>query len=410
MSESLNIFKGTMKKIPHCLRIDLHAFPAILALVLAFTAGCQKPKPSQTEHANSVAPASTPALVGKPAPASVTASNTTSPAKSTEPAEATPKDGPAAIPIREGLTIVTALAGSDGDYESIKKVLKTSPEEIVLSYTADQPPITIHSQRTVLRKDMENAHEYSRWFYLSSEKYPGTTAIGTSASVLEELKTKGESAFKVPPNSNLGSYQGTLHRVEDGPVPIPVIVNDERVLLHAIHAQGEFAGYKGDFYFLDDVQNPICLRFKIGIDKLNVVKIAFNPEEIQSNKSGPAAHIEQELEQTGRAEVYGIYFDFASAKIKEESKPVLQEISAILTKNPAWKLNIAGHTDNIGGDAKNLELSEKRAAAVKDALVSQYHIDAGRLETAGFGASQPKETNDTIEGRARNRRVELIRS
>jgi outer membrane protein OmpA-like peptidoglycan-associated protein len=397
-----------MKKCSHHFFSEVHVFTAVLALALAMLTGCQKSNPSQAEPPGSGKPASPAAAAAKLDLAPKADAKSAVPTQSPAAAADIPKDGPASIPMRTGLTIVTALAGSDGDYESIKKVIRTSPDEIVLSYTADQP-ININTQRTVLRKDMENAHEYSRWFYLSSEKYPGTTAIGTSASVLEELKTKGESAFKVPPNSNLGSYQGTLHRVEDVPVPIPVIVNDERVILHAIHAQGEFAGYKGDFYFLDDVRNPICLRFKIGIDRLNVVKISFNQDESQSDKGGPVAHIEQELEQTGRAEVYGIYFDFASAKIKEESTPVLQEISAILTKNPAWKLNIAGHTDNIGGDAKNLELSQKRAAAVKDALVSQYHIDAERMETAGFGASQPKETDDTIEGRARNRRVELVR-
>jgi OOP family OmpA-OmpF porin len=88
---------------------------------------------------------------------------------------------------------------------------------------------------------------------------------------------------------------------------------------------------------------------------------------------------------------------------------VLQEINAVLAKNPSWKLDMAGHADKIGGDAYNSELSGKWAAAVEEALVPQYPIDGGRLETAAFGASQPKETNDTIEGRARNRRVELVR-
>jgi outer membrane protein OmpA-like peptidoglycan-associated protein len=70
---------------------------------------------------------------------------------------------------------------------------------------------------------------------------------------------------------------------------------------------------------------------------------------------------------------------------------------------------VEGNTDNIGGDAYNLDLSKRRAAAVKEALVTQYHIAADRLSTNGFGASHPIETNDTLEGRARNRRVELTR-
>jgi outer membrane protein OmpA-like peptidoglycan-associated protein len=87
----------------------------------------------------------------------------------------------------------------------------------------------------------------------------------------------------------------------------------------------------------------------------------------------------------------------------------LEEIAGILQKNSDWKLSITGHTDNIGGDASNLELSRKRAAAVKTALVERYHIAAARLASGGMGASQPQAKNDTPEGRARNRRVELTR-
>ncbi len=69
-----------------------------------------------------------------------------------------------------------------------------------------------------------------------------------------------------------------------------------------------------------------------------------------------------------------------------------------------------GHTDGIGSDEFNVDLSKRRAASVKDALLKQYGVKASRLAVAGYGKSQPKDTNDTIEGRARNRRVELTRS
>jgi outer membrane protein OmpA-like peptidoglycan-associated protein len=74
-----------------------------------------------------------------------------------------------------------------------------------------------------------------------------------------------------------------------------------------------------------------------------------------------------------------------------------------------WRITIEGHTDNVGTDAYNQDLSTRRAAAVKDALVRDFKVPAGRLTTAGFGESRPRETNDTIAGRARNRRVELVR-
>jgi outer membrane protein OmpA-like peptidoglycan-associated protein len=115
------------------------------------------------------------------------------------------------------------------------------------------------------------------------------------------------------------------------------------------------------------------------------------------------------LEKDKRVAVYGIYFDFASAKLKPESTPVLDEIADALNANPSWNLTIEGHTDNVGGADYNLDLSKRRAAAVQDALVTRYHISADRLSTAGFGFTRPKASNDTPEGRALNRRVELVR-
>jgi outer membrane protein OmpA-like peptidoglycan-associated protein len=110
-----------------------------------------------------------------------------------------------------------------------------------------------------------------------------------------------------------------------------------------------------------------------------------------------------------RVDVYGIYFDFASDRLRPESAPVLREIGEALTRNPTWTLTINGHTDNVGGDAFNLDLSKRRSLSVRRALSETYHIEPVRLTTGGFGASQPKESNATVDGRAKNRRVELVR-
>ena len=119
--------------------------------------------------------------------------------------------------------------------------------------------------------------------------------------------------------------------------------------------------------------------------------------------------MEKALQTAGKVDIYGIYFDFNSDRIKPESEPVLREIAKVMTDNPTWSLNVNGHTDNIGGDAYNLDLSKRRAAAVKTALVTRYKVAATRLETSGFGASQPKAPNNTLAGRAQNRRVELVK-
>jgi OOP family OmpA-OmpF porin len=89
---------------------------------------------------------------------------------------------------------------------------------------------------------------------------------------------------------------------------------------------------------------------------------------------------------------------------------VLMSIAKILRSNPDWRMMIEGHTDNIGTVDANVDLSRRRAEAVRQALVGRYQIDGGRLTSAGYGASRPRAGNDTLEGRAANRRVELVRS
>src|SRR4029077_3482837 len=349
------------------------------------------------------------------------------------------------VPVRQGLTVVTALSDRLGDYESIKTVESVSADAIRLSYSADVPEPApagrgatsrkVSVRRTVRREDLKTAHEYMQVFGTNAaDIFPGTTAIGTSAAVLGELKTAGHSAFtfQTPgrepsmekilgalrggggqPKTDLDQLgkqldaskaSGTLTRVEAGDVPFPVLVNGQRVTVQAIHARGTFDDLKVEFLFLDDPDNPLALKWSTGstAGALQVVQITYPIDQA-------TPQIEQALKQSGRAEVHGIYFDFASATIKPESEAVLEEIADALAKNPAWTLRIEGHTDSVGGDAANIDLSTRRADAVKQALIARYRIDAAKLATAGFGATQPKEPNDTAEGRARNRRVELVR-
>lgn len=116
-----------------------------------------------------------------------------------------------------------------------------------------------------------------------------------------------------------------------------------------------------------------------------------------------------DIAASGRVATQGIFFDTGSDVIKPESSPTLKEIAAMLTEHADLSLTIEGHTDNVGGAAANLTLSEKRAAAVKASLVSSYGIDASRLTTKGLGDTKPATKNDTAEGRQQNRRVELVK-
>jgi outer membrane protein OmpA-like peptidoglycan-associated protein len=117
----------------------------------------------------------------------------------------------------------------------------------------------------------------------------------------------------------------------------------------------------------------------------------------------------QVIMASGRYAVRGILFDTDSDRIKPESAPVIQSIARGLQANAGLKILIEGHTDASGNAQHNLDLSQRRAEALKAVLVAQFSIDAGRLATAGLGAAKPVESNDTPQGRAMNRRVELVR-
>jgi OmpA-OmpF porin, OOP family len=110
-----------------------------------------------------------------------------------------------------------------------------------------------------------------------------------------------------------------------------------------------------------------------------------------------------------RVATRGIQFDTGRDRVRPESSGTLAEIAAVLRQNAEIRLLIEGHTDGVGDATTNRTLSEARAAAVKDALVSHYGIASARLETVGLGASAPVADDATPEGRQQNRRVELVR-
>ncbi len=116
-----------------------------------------------------------------------------------------------------------------------------------------------------------------------------------------------------------------------------------------------------------------------------------------------------DINYQGRVALYGIYFDFNKSEIKPESEVTLQEIANLLTKNPKLNLYVVGHTDNVGDYGYNMKLSLSRAEAVVHELDAKFSINKNRLTAAGVGPLCPVTTNDSEEGKARNRRVELIK-
>ena len=121
-----------------------------------------------------------------------------------------------------------------------------------------------------------------------------------------------------------------------------------------------------------------------------------------------AGEMAKAISSAGRIALYGIYFDFNKVEIKLESDPTLEQIAKLLKDAPALKLLVVGHTDNVGGFTFNMDLSQRRAAAVVHALATRFSISKDRLTPVGVSFASPVASNKTDEGRAKNRRVELV--
>ena len=369
-------------------------------------------QPAATATPNQPAPAPAP-TASAPAPADAMPIESCPPADPSQLEAYRKADAGATIPLVPGLTLSKVWTAADGDYETLTQVTSVDAQAVRVSatgpsLTGGKVTGTNHAERTICRADLESGHTY--WTAFAPDNPPlvrGTTMFSMPA-VYRELKTQVTAKFEFLSGARkVGSDQyvprgrlaGELTRFKI--TTVPVIVNDQLVELPALNAFGTFGQHRVDLYVLDDAANPLTLDFNAdeGDFRIKLTKISYPVEK----------RIETELRDRGRAEVYGIYFDFGSARLRPESEPVLQEIAGALARNPAWKLSVEGHTDNIGGDAYNQDLSARRAAAVKQALVDRHAIAAERLAPAGFGASRPKAGNETVEGRALNRRVELVR-
>ncbi len=327
--------------------------------------------------------------------------------------------------------------------------------------------------RHVRHEDLEGSTRMTLLYSSNDpENYAGQTFAETSRKALTALKSGGETPFvfgpyagaggqagpldapaqagtarpaappasggKGPPlpdvgqmfNMLLGSarhyYRGTLHRVEAADVPVSVLVNGKRVELPAVHVAGTFTfaqdSQKAEVWWLDNPDWPLTLHWVFGPANDIVTRIDWPTGDGISGAGrgagaggaagghGSGGDLAAELASKNcHVELHGVYFNSGSAVLLEESEPMLKQVAALVKASPEATLTIEGHTDSIGGADYNQGLSERRAAAVRDALVSRYGIPAARLAAKGYGLTRPVESNDTVQGRAHNRRVELSR-
>ncbi|HEX5820108.1 MAG TPA: OmpA family protein [Gemmatimonadales bacterium] len=247
------------------------------------------------------------------------------------------------------------------------------------------------------------------------QESPGFTFISLSRGAYAALRRGAEASFMMATLeggdgiaeallATKVTLRGTLAPAAQANDSLTVLLDGEPVRLPAVHARASLRA-RGesvvrDLWILADSAHPLVLRMASGSDVMQVVRI---------DRPASGDRLEQRLATACRAELPGIYFAFGSAELSPMSDPALTAAAQLLGRHGDWLVTVEGHTDSIGGAASNLALSTRRAEAVREALVSRFAVAAARLRTSGHGASRPRDVNATLEGRARNRRVELVR-
>ena len=315
----------------------------------------------------------------------------------------------ALIPLKAGLTLSHNWRSYDGDYdhECLEQITEITAQSIVSkgSCPIGRTHRTSKWVRRICRTDMRDSYVYETGEQPNMpEVIRGTLQFSMSAASFAALKKTGETHHRyldlvTREARDVNDIDGILK--SEGKGTFNIIVNDQKIEVPTIEAT-----------YRDDKKHHLIRVKVLDDDRVPFMLDYYHPGQtffITYTKVSYPGEIEEQLAKKKRIDVYGIYFDFASDSIRPESEPILREIGAALASNKEWTLTINGHTDSVGTVASNRDLSERRSAAVKKALVERYKVDASRLSTNGFGSSQPKEPNDTDIGRARNRRVELIR-
>jgi len=319
----------------------------------------------------------------------------------------------ARIPLKVGLTLSSIWKAYSEDYEHECLLQVSKIDARSISATTSCPVGEEHKPLVTVRRtcwtDIMDSYLYiTGGAKAFPETMVGALQFNLSLASSATLKARGElhHRFVSLDPDNVGfsrcDVEGTL--ISDGPSTFKLIVNDKIVEVPTIEAN--YVNHKTNdiihIKVLDEAHFPTMLDYyspSLHSFFITYTKVSF-----------PTANeVEKHLATDKHTDVYGIYFNFASDELRSESEPVLHEIADALKVHPDWTLIINGHTDNVGGDALNLDLSRRRATAVRQALVERYKIEDSRLTTNGFGASQPKESNDSDRGRALNRRVELVR-
>jgi outer membrane protein OmpA-like peptidoglycan-associated protein len=270
---------------------------------------------------------------------------------------------------------VISDAKDDGDYNSIDIHLVSTIGEKNFNKTISQEEVSGFKIELNLTGHYANYYNYWRFNDSTNSTFINISAPGLFNLNTEELQSKVVHVSLVRQNSRLTMY-----------------VNTNRVF---------------------DIRNAFASNTKI--NNLNFLTYS----KLYGKESGlyfsniilaeTASDTRKDLFVDGKYVTNSILFETNSDKIQPASLSSIGVVAEYLKANPTVKLKVVGHTDNVGQDAANLDLSARRAKSVVKELVEYHKIDASRLTSEGKGESQPIGNNETLEGRAKNRRVEFIK-
>jgi len=338
----------------------------------------------------------------------------------------TPGDTPNDLPPRSAQAVqVPFTAGQqltwsisqpgEHDYEAVLTILTSDTATATVRWSwnrgADrrwkewERPLSVRERRRA-RSAYMYAQEGGR------NEYRGTTPAMISAAVLNEIKTQGRAdVVWLLPQISSRPFRGTAERVGSGTEPFSVLMDGQPTTLQGIRVHAKLHGevdFETDHLFLDDPETPWLLESE-GEDPGVVGIVPVHTRLVRIGSGARGARVATELEKRCRTSLHDVFFATGSDALDDTSAPALQALADVLVKHPDWSVTILGHTDSIGDEDANQDLSNRRAERVRSVLVEQYGIAADRLRSEGRGEKEPVADNGTAEGRARNRRVDIER-
>jgi len=270
----------------------------------------------------------------------------------------------------------------------------------------DHPLISRYPGSFIVEYDQKAFDEYELPAGKSADGKMTTQHLEGKVTLVHYQFPKGRSLLEVFRN-----YQTALQRA--GFQEVYKCVNDQGCGSGEVKKLGFWGGWNNRYLATKLSRSEGDVYAAVNLSELNDSDVFLAVVEIKPMEGGlvtvDAASLGNDITRTGHSAVYGIYFDTGKADVKPESDAALKEIAKLLQQDSKLKLYVVGHTDNVGALASNMDLSKRRGDSVVKVLTTTYNIAAMRLAAAGDGPTAPVASNDSEEGRAKNRRVELVK-